>query len=234
MNRQREVIYKWRNGLLRQDRSETLVREWIEEVISGTVESVLGEGSPRDWDWDELIRQLNVFYPSELDLESLDDGRGIDATDVADAAVDEALATFDVREEELGADTLRQIEKTVVLAVIDAKWREHLAEMDYLRAGIGLRAMGQRDPLVEYQREGYDMFAELVDSVKSETTRYMFHVQVAKQAEKAQRQQEIHQREAAGAGGRSVAQATSSKVGRNEPCPCGSGKKYKHCHGARV
>ncbi|MFZ0493307.1 MAG: preprotein translocase subunit SecA [Acidimicrobiia bacterium] len=234
MNRQREVIYEWRNGLLRRDRSETLVREWIEDVIGGTVEGVLGEGSPRDWDWDELIRQLTVYYPTELELETLDDGRGIDATDVADAAVDEALAVFAAREEELGADTLRQIEKTVVLAVIDAKWREHLAEMDYLRAGIGLRAMGQRDPLVEYQREGYDMFAEMVDSVKSETTRYMFHVQVAQQAAEAQRQQETHQREAAAAGGRSTVQATSTKVGRNEPCPCGSGKKYKHCHGARA
>jgi len=118
--------------------------------------------------------------------------------------------------------------------VIDAKWREHLSEMDYLRAGIGLRAMGQRDPLVEYQREGYDMFAELVDSVKQETTRYMFHVQVAQQAAEAQRTQERHQREAAAAGGRSTTQAVSDKVGRNDPCPCGSGKKYKHCHGKRA
>jgi preprotein translocase subunit SecA len=234
MNRQREVIYEWRNSLLRQDQSETLVREWIEEIVAETVEGVLGEGSPREWDWDELVRQVGVFYPTELDLETLDDGRGIDATDVAEAAVDEALTQYDAREEELGAETLRQIEKTVVLAVIDAKWREHLAEMDYLRAGIGLRAMGQRDPLVEYQREGYDMFAELVDSVKRETTRYLFHVQVAERAAEAQRQQQRHQQEAAAAGGRSTSQAVSTKVGRNDPCPCGSGKKYKYCHGRRT
>ena len=141
---------------------------------------------------------------------------------------------YNQREEELGSEALRQIEKTVVLAVIDTKWREHLAEMDYLRAGIGLRAMGQRDPLVEYQREGYDMFADMVDAVKRDTARYMFHVQVAQQAEQARQEQRIHQQEAAAAGGRSTRQAVSTKVGRNELCSCGSGKKYKHCHGART
>jgi preprotein translocase subunit SecA len=234
MNRQREVIYEWRNSLLRQDQSETLVRDWIEEIIGSTVEGILGEGSPREWDWEELQQQLGAFYPTELTLEGLDDGHGIDASDVADAAIDEAQSLYDRREEELGVDTLRQIEKTVVLAVIDTKWREHLAEMDYLRAGIGLRAMGQRDPLVEYQREGYDMFAEMVDSVKRDTARYLFHVQLAQQAEQASQQQRLHQQEAAAAGGRSTAQAVSTKVGRNDPCPCGSGKKYKYCHGARA
>ncbi len=234
MNRQREVIYEWRNNLLRQESSETLVRDWIEEVIGSTVERVLGEGSPRDWDWEELEQELSLFYTTGLELDTLDDGHGIDATDVADAAIEEAQALYDRREEELGSQALRQIEKTVVLAVIDTKWREHLAEMDYLRAGIGLRAMGQKDPLVEYQREGYDMFAEMVDSVKRDTARYLFHVQVAQQAERARQEQRVHQQEAAAAGGRATRQAVSTKVGRNDPCPCGSGKKYKHCHGARV
>ena len=234
MNRQREVIYEWRNNLLRQESSETLVRDWIEEIIESTVESVLGEASPRDWDWEELRQQLGAFYTTGLGPDSLEDGHGIDVADVVDAAVEEAQALYDEREKELGSETLRKIEKTVVLAVIDTKWREHLAEMDYLRAGIGLRAMGQRDPLVEYQREGYDMFAEMVDSVKRDTARYLFHVQVAQEAEKARQEQRVHQQEAAAAGGRSTRQAISTKVGRNEPCPCGSGKKYKHCHGKRV
>ncbi|NIA25922.1 MAG: preprotein translocase subunit SecA [Gammaproteobacteria bacterium] len=234
MNRQREVIYEWRNNLLRQESSETLVRDWIEEIIEATVEGVLGEASPRDWDWEELRQQLGVFYTTGLELDALDDGHGIDVADVVDAAVEEAQALYDEREKELGSETLRKIEKTVVLAVIDTKWREHLAEMDYLRAGIGLRAMGQRDPLVEYQREGYDMFAEMVDSVKRDTARYLFHVQVAQEAEKARQQQRIHQQEAAAAGGHSTRQAVSTKVGRNELCPCGSGKKYKHCHGKRT
>ena len=111
----------------------------------------------------------------------------------------------------------------MVLSVIDNKWREHLSEMDYLRAGIGLRAMGQRDPLVEYQREGYTLFSDLVDSVKRDTVKYLFHVQIAPAP-------------AATPASPNLAPVPAGQVkgapGRNDPCPCGSGKKYKRCHGA--
>jgi len=232
MNRQREVIYAWRNGILLGEKGEDLAREWITETVESTVEDVLGEVSPRDWDWDELIRQLTVLYPTELDRESLDGGHGLDVGYVADAAAEEAHAVYVRREQELGADVLRKIETTVVLSVIDNKWREHLSEMDYLRAGIGLRAMGQRDPLVEFQREGFDLFAGLVDVVKRDSVRYLFHVQVAQEAEKSKQEQLRFQAQAAAAGGGQVRQAVSDKVGRNDPCPCGSGSKYKRCHGA--
>ncbi len=232
MNRQREVIYAWRNGIMLGHKGEDLAREWITETSEATVEEALGEVSPRDWDWDELIRQLTVLYPTELDRDALDDGGGLDVGAVVEAAVEEAHTVYGQREQELGADVLRRIEKTVVLSVIDNKWREHLSEMDYLRAGIGLRAMGQRDPLVEYQREAYDLFADLVDSVKRDSVRYLFHVQVAQEAEKAKQEQVRAKAQAAAAGGGKVRQAVSDKVGRNDPCPCGSGKKYKRCHGA--
>ena len=232
MNRQREVIYAWRNGILLGERGEDLAREWISESTAQTVMEVLGEASPREWDWDELIRQLTVLYPTDLDRDVIADDRGIDADEVADAAVEEAHRAYADRETELGSDMLRKIEKTVVLSVIDNKWREHLSEMDYMRAGIGLRAMGQRDPLVEYQREGFDLFADLVDTVKRDSVRYLFHVQVAQEAEKAKQEQLRVQAQAAAAGGTTVRQAVSDKVGRNDPCPCGSGKKYKKCHGA--
>jgi preprotein translocase subunit SecA len=127
---------------------------------------------------------------------------------------------------------MRQLERTVVLSVIDNKWREHLAEMDYLRSGIGLRAMGQRDPLVEYQREGFAYFEELVDAVKHDATRYMFHVDVVQQ-------QQAPQASVTTSSAKSVQQMrtrqvvrSGEKIGRNAPCPCGSGKKYKRCHGA--
>ncbi len=232
MNRQREVIYAWRNGILLGEKGEDLAQEWITSTTADTVGDILGEASPRDWDWDELIRQLTVLYPTELDREAIADDRGVDASDVVDAAVKEAHSVYVGREQELGSEVLRKIEKTVVLSVIDNKWREHLAEMDYMRAGIGLRAMGQRDPLVEYQREGFDLFADLVDSVKRDSVRYLFHVQVAQEAEKAKQEQLRVQAQAAAAGGTSVRQAVSDKIGRNDPCPCGSGKKYKKCHGA--
>jgi preprotein translocase subunit SecA len=155
--------------------------------------------------------------------------------DLEDAAVDEALVAYDKREQELGSDTLRSLETQVVLSIIDNKWREHLAEMDYLRSGIGLRAMGQRDPLVEYQREAYDMFADLVDAVKRDTVRYLFHVQVVQQAPRAAVRSAPAAAQAAGAGsagGVATMPVTVDKVGRNDPCPCGSGKKFKKCHGA--
>jgi preprotein translocase subunit SecA len=234
MNRQREVIYAWRNRLLRGEASDELVRSWIGEIVEDTVTGVFGEVAPYEWDWDELRTQIGVFFETEVTPEAVDDGCGIEVGDVVDYLIDEAQRFYDEREQELGAANLRQLERNVVLAVIDNKWREHLAEMDYLRAGIGLRAMGQRDPLVEYQREAFDMFAELVETVKRDTLRYLFHVQVVQEAERAKQEQLRHQQEAAAAGGRPTRQAVSNKIGRNDPCPCGSGKKYKHCHGKRT
>ena len=114
-----------------------------------------------------------------------------------------------------------------MLSVIDNKWREQLSEMDYLRAGIGLRAMGQRDPLTEYQREAYEMFSDLVDSVKRDAVKYLYHVELAQPKLQPQRLQAVRAGSTA-----SKKPAKSDKVGRNDPCPCGSGKKYKRCHGA--
>jgi preprotein translocase subunit SecA len=120
------------------------------------------------------------------------------------------------------------LERTVTLSIIDNKWREHLAEMDYLRSGIGLRAMAQKDPLTEYQREGFDLFAVLVDAVKEDTLRYMYHVKVVQQ-EAPRRPTAIQTSGPAMAKRRTV--RVKDKIGRNEPCPCGSGRKYKQCHG---
>jgi preprotein translocase subunit SecA len=128
----------------------------------------------------------------------------------------------------LGKDLLKEVERSVTLSVIDNKWREHLSEMDYLRTGIGLRAMGQRDPLAEYQREGYDMFSDLVDSIKRDAVRYLFHVEVAQPDTQPQRVDPGQ----SGAPAPKTPASAGDKVGRNDPCPCGSGKKYKRCHGA--
>jgi preprotein translocase subunit SecA len=114
-----------------------------------------------------------------------------------------------------------------MLQLIDNKWREHLAEMDYLRAGIGLRAMGQRDPLSEYQREGFDMFSEVVESVKRDAVRYLFRVQLAQPQQQPKHGQPVAQQSR----GPQQPVKTGEKIGRNEQCPCGSGKKYKRCHG---
>ena len=223
MNRQREVIYTWRRSILEGTAGDDLIGEWIETVVTDVVEAEISAEIPRsDWDWEALQRELTQVYPTELDPGKVTGGVG----EVVEHAVEEALAAYERREEDLGPEVLRQVERSVMLSVIDNKWREHLSDMDYLRAGIGLRAMGQRDPLTEYQREAYDMFTELVDAVKRDAVRYLFRVELA------QPKTEPKRVEANPTGAKPATPAVSDKVGRNDPCPCGSGKKYKRCHGA--
>ena len=223
MTRQREVIYAWRDGILRSEQSRELVIGWIEEVVQHAVHGSLSqEIPPKDWDHEALLRELRVIYPSELSLRELS-RPGISVDDVARMAVDEALRCYEEREKEFTPEIMRRIEHGLVLSIIDNKWRDHLSDMDYLRAGIGLRAMGQRNPLTEYQREGYDMFTDLVDSVKRDTTRYLYRVEVAETRRRARPQT------VTASGPRKVRRAKSKKVGRNAPCPCGSGLKAKKC-----
>ena len=226
MNTQRENVYKWRRSILEGLAGEDLIGGWITDTITDIVQATFSDEIPRSqWDWDALKRDLEQFYPTKIDVSKFEGNYDID--DVIDFAVDEALAAYDDREEELGSEVLRNVERSVMLSVIDNKWREHLSEMDYLRAGIGLRAMGQRDPLAEYRREAYDLFSDMVQVVKRDTVRYLFHVELAQPTTQPQRV------EAAPAGStKPTKPVTSDKIGRNEPCPCGSGKKYKRCHGA--
>jgi preprotein translocase subunit SecA len=234
MNRQREVVYDWRASILDNQAGDELVDDWIEQVVGDTVLSVTGEGPATGWDWEDLERELTQVYPSRLGPDSFDGSTSAD--DLVEAAVEDALRRYEEREKELGEEVLRQVEKSVMLSVIDNKWRDHLSDMDYLRAGIGLRAMGQRDPLSEYQREAYDMFQDMVDSVKRDSVRYLFHVQIAEPADSATSTtvtSAAPERVAANASQPERRQpVTTEKVGRNDPCPCGSGKKYKKCHGA--
>ncbi len=226
MNTQRENIYRWRRNILEDMSSEDLIADWIGEVVTVTVEQAISEeSSSKDWDWEALKQEMSLYYPTEVDVSEFESRLSVD--DVIDFVVDEALAAYERRAGELGPEVLKQVEKSVTLSVIDNKWREHLSEMDYLRAGIGLRAMGQRDPLAEYQREAYEMFTDMVDSIKRDTVRYLFHVEVAQPESQPQR---VEAAPPGSSGSRTP--AVSDKIGRNDPCPCGSGKKYKRCHGA--
>jgi len=227
MNTQRESIYQWRKSILEGTASEDLIEDWIGSAIAGTVEfEFAAELSKTEWDWDGLKRELDQFYPTKIDISKFEGSYDVD--DVIDFAIDEAMVRFSEREEDLGSEVIKRVETSVMLSVIDNKWREHLSEMDYLRAGIGLRAMGQRDPLTEYQREGYDMFADLVESVKHDAVKYLFHVEVSQPKLQPQRVEAAP----TGSTGPKKPVTISDKIGRNAPCPCGSGKKYKRCHGA--
>jgi len=183
LNRQRLVIYDERRRVLQGENIEEQVREFIGDTVSGYVKSVTGEGYPESWDLDKMWDALKQLYPVKVTLdevldESGGDIGGLSADLLQTTLVEDAESAYDSREEELGEDVTRELERRVILSVLDRKWREHLYEMDYLRDGIGLRAMAQRDPLIEYQREGFDLFTAMMDSIKEETVGYLFHVEV--------------------------------------------------------
>ena len=254
MDKQRQVIYSERRKILEGADFHEQSRELIGEVIEASVGQHANEDlHPEEWDWEQLFASVREIYPTTLKPGDFDPVATTYEA-VIDAFTNDALEAYKEREDELGSDELRQIERLVLLNVIDNRWREHLYEMDYLQEGIGLRAMAQRDPLVEYQREGFDMFLAMQDTIKEDFVRYVFHVEAVKddgrqapgnmrqerrQIPMTQMQAPPQSAEVDGQAhpppeseGVVVSQAISDKIPRNAPCPCGSGKKYKQCHGA--
>ena len=232
MNTQREIVYKWRNQILHGDNTKGLLDQWRDETIEGIVLDATQGVDAFDWDWDDLLTSINVIYDTSITKESFADPQDLHPQELADRFVEDAAEVYAKREAEIGEDVMRSLERTVVLSVIDNKWREHLAEMDYLRSGIGLRAMGQRDPLVEYQREGFSFFEDMVETTKADAIRYMFHVEVASAAPQPTASGVTTSSAKSDGTTRRQVQRTGDKIGRNDACPCGSGKKYKRCHGA--
>jgi preprotein translocase subunit SecA len=290
LNQQRQVIYSERRRVLAGEDLHDQVTHMIDDVIKAYVGGATAEGFAEDWDLDQLWTSLKQLYPVGATVEEVEEEAGsrmaIDADFLTTRLAEDAHAAYARREEDLGSEILRELERRVLLEVIDRKWREHLYEMDYLKDGVGLRAYAQRDPLVEYQREGFDMFSQMLEGVKEEAVGYLFNIEVqveepaAPQIEvegvgaapvalkakglgrSATRQQQLQYSApvidgAAGTGGAvmieesapalgiggtpgaqaankrpSPGQALGSGPSRNAPCPCGSGKKYKRCHGA--
>jgi preprotein translocase subunit SecA len=235
MNLQRELVYAERQKIMQgEDIHEEVLRmlaELVEEAVDRFVNPQL---YPEEWELEELFRYLRSIFPLSFGPEDLDT-EGLNPEVLKDALKEEAEEAYRRREEEFAASgrDLRQIERLVMLRVIDNRWREHLYEMDYLREGIGLRTMAGRDPLVEYQNEAFDLFQRMTASVKEELLRYLFHLQLVK--EDRPRLRVVDGAEGSvGASPRKKAPATvrSEKVPRNAPCPCGSGKKYKFCCGS--
>jgi preprotein translocase subunit SecA len=240
MNKQREVIYGERQKILEgRDLSEEAL-EYVEVVVTKTLGQFVSKDIyPEEWDLEGLVGALSVVYPTQVTKQQLE---GIaDVAEVQQLVLDDAVAAYRAKEEDLGPDpstdrpVLREMERIVLLSIIDNAWREHLYEMDYLQEGIGLRAYGQRDPLVEYQREAFEMFNEMKDAIQDEFVRYIYRVQLVRQDEpsrpRPQRVQVSHSDQAAGGPAAGAAVTVSDKVPRNAPCPCGSGRKYKKCHG---
>ena len=181
MNRQRKVVYEERRRVLKGEDMHDRVRTMIQDVVSAYVVGAT-DGFPEDWDLEKLWTALGTLYPISLDRDQLvkDAGgvEGLTTDSLTKLVVADALSAYDEREEQLGPEVTRELERRVVLSVLDRKWRENLYEMDYLREGIGLRAYSQRDPLVEYQREGYDMFNAMMDAIKEESVGFLFNLDV--------------------------------------------------------
>ena len=256
LNRQRQVVYRERAQLLDGEDVQEEILSFIDDTIAAYVASATAEGYPEEWDLEALWTALKTLYPTSLSVEQVIAESGGDIAGLSSAYLEETIlddihVAYERRETELSAPVMRQLERSIVLNVLDRKWREHLYEMDYLQEGIGLRAMAQRDPLVEYQREGYDLFVAMMESIKEETIGFLFNADVDVEPAEAidaddkpvlskgftnNEQSRPLTYSAPGESGEVVAKASTSKdafadVGRNDECPCGSGLKYKKCHG---
>ena len=241
MNRQREVVYSERREVLEGRDIKDQVQEFMVETLSAYVTGATSEGYAEDWDLDTLYTALKALYPISFTFDQLvaevSGKAGLDHDFILNRVIDDARGAYAAREESLGSEVMRELERKVLLQVLDRKWREHLYEMDYLQEGIGLRAMAQRDPLVEYQREGYDLFAAMMDSIAEEMIGFLFHVEVNVQNDEIEakglatppKQEQQLRYTAADVDGTAV---ESGGTSRNAPCPCGSGRKFKRCHGA--
>ncbi|HEX5204242.1 MAG TPA: SEC-C metal-binding domain-containing protein, partial [Actinoplanes sp.] len=315
LNKQRQVIYAERRRVLDGEDMHEQIKSMIDDVVGDYVHAATADGYAEDWDLEQLWTNLRRLYPVGVTIDDIVEESGgepsaIDQEFLTQQLKDDAAAAYAAREEELGVDAMRELERQVLLAVIDRKWREHLYEMDYLQEGISLRAYAQRDPVVEYQREGFDMFNQMMEGIKEEAVGFVFNLEVqveeaptvtvdpskavplaavgaageenmtesdrvevrAKGLGGVRRPQNLQytapaidgaagdgspaiQQQAApalgigpggspvpaspahtpanGRGGRGAARGgESGGPSRNAPCYCGSGKKYKRCHGA--
>ncbi|MEV6150943.1 preprotein translocase subunit SecA [Nonomuraea sp. NPDC052129] len=265
MNRQRKVIYAERHRVLEGADLHEQVQGFIGEVIDGYVAGATAEGFAEEWDLDKLWKAFGELYPVTVTIDNVVEEAGgreeLTAELISTKMKKDALEAYARREEELGADATREFERRVILSVLDRKWREHLYEMDYLREGIGMRAYAQKDPQIEYQREGFEMFAAMLEGIKEDSVGFLFNIEVEVQENPIVEEEDAMMAEtrsiiarglrgperpaeleysAPGEAGEvehtrvrstSAERAAYGNVERNAPCPCGSGKKYKRCHG---
>jgi preprotein translocase subunit SecA len=243
MNQQREVIYSQRRDVLSSADLKDSIIELIEEQAEGMVDLYADEKThPEDWDLkglqDSIYQQFSFRWAIPRREED-----GLNRDRLEEMVIEKTKELYQKKEAEFGEATLRYLEKVMMLQAVDHHWKDHLLAIDQLKEGIGLRGYGQRDPRIEYQKEAYQMFLEMLDRIKKDTLEKLFAVQVAKEQEvkemKVERKQNFVLTRGEGAGysgggetesGKGVTvRRDGKKVGRNDPCPCGSGKKYKKC-----
>jgi preprotein translocase subunit SecA len=269
LNRHRGRIYEQRRDVLEGADMSEQVMLWIDEIVEETVQAVTAEGYSEEWDLEGLTRAMAQLYGTDVTVQELIED-GVDVTDrqaLTEEFQADARSVYEEKEKEFGATDegtpiMRELERFVILQVVDVRWREHLENMDYLREGVGLRSMAQKDPLVEYTAEGERMFTELGRAIRGEVVLHLFHAELAPEEAQVLQQPgstqttnghlQYQHETAAGAdviaaagsgqavmeglpsaaGVQTVVAGPHDKIGRNDPCWCGSGKKFKKCHGA--
>jgi preprotein translocase subunit SecA len=240
MNKQREVVYHRRRELLGGATLKEDILDMCDELVAGIVAAHADpEKDAADWDWKEIEEAFFRQFKFRPDFREADGADPNTRDELIDRAIARVRQTYDQREAEFTEPVMRQIEKIVMLQTLDSLWKDHLLAMDHLKEGIGLRGYGQRNPLVEYQKEGFDMFEAMMRVMQQDVVEKVFSVQVRRErdVQQIEQQQQRPQRVMMSHGGETIssepqtAKREGNKVGRNEPCPCGSGKKYKRCHG---
>ena len=271
MNTQRQVIYEQRRQVLEGNDMSDQVREWIDEVVEATVDQFTQEEYAEEWDLEALAKAMATLYDTEVTVDELkEDLEQVSRDSLVEEFQEDARDAYAAKEEDLGSELMRELERFVILQIVDQRWREHLDAMDYMREGIHLRGMAQKDPLVEYRNEGHSMFGQLGHAIREEVVLTLFHAQLEPAAAEEAlavgdgngagpgsdlqyEHESLAGAEAiAAAGGSATASATMAmsgggavatgpqqivksereNIGRNDPCWCGSGKKFKKCHGA--
>ena len=232
MNTQRSVIYDERTKILQGEDFKDEAIDMVTEVVTRTAEQLAPEHTfSEEWDLEAIITGLSDVYPTRISKSDLEQLRS--SVEVAEMGLSDALELYELKEQQIGSQFMRELERLVLLNITDTKWREHLFEMDYLQEGIHLRAYAQKDPLTEYRREAFTMFEELTESIRQDFVRYVYRVELVRQDEPGRpRPQRVSENRGEGEPSGAAPRAVSDKVPRNAPCPCGSGKKYKKCHGA--
>jgi preprotein translocase subunit SecA len=249
MNKQRETIYGLRRQLMEEPDQREYVLGVAEDLLADLVTQYLPpDAAPDDWDVENFKIQLQSTYAFDAEAEAVD-FENLSPKEINEAIWEKAKAAYEAKEAQVGAEAMRTYERIIMLNIIDAQWKDHLLAIDHLKQGIGLVGYGQKDPLVEYKKESFDMFQAMLDRIDTATVRTLFNLQVVSEQQPEQLQQRRQRRptsmtftgpnQGATAAGEEAARTKTvtrdqPKIGRNEPCPCGSGKKYKKCCGAAV
>jgi preprotein translocase subunit SecA len=238
MNQQREVIYQQRRETLTGENLrpsiETIIGEMAHDMAMDIANS---QQHPEEWDWSRLNEAVLKQFNFRIDSPDADTLDGLTAEGLAQYIEDAALRTYQEREDDIGADNMRSLERHIMLMTVDSLWKDHLLSMDHLKEGIGLRGYAQQNPLIVYKKEGFEMFQDMIARIKEETVGILYRVQLAESEPVEQLRQSQEQKMVFSSGGdgpppkKKPVRNPQKKIGRNAPCPCGSGKKYKQCCG---